>query len=100
MRLGLAGDPFMWKISQPAKCGPLTVHFSRLPSAVRMNAPFFVPTSTRTLLMTLLLSIFSGLFFTKSLKRNQINFTREPAHASGLRRKYSPSHTTNREQHC
>src|SRR5271157_4619079 len=47
-RLGSAGEPFTWYISQPAKCGPLTSHLSRLPSADRMNAPFFVPTSTRT----------------------------------------------------
>src|SRR6266849_532130 len=50
-RFGSAGDPLMWYISQPAKCGPLTSHFSRLPSDVRMNAPLRVPTSTRTLLM-------------------------------------------------
>src|SRR6266851_6320190 len=47
-RFGSAGDPLMWYISQPAKCGPLTSHFSRLPSDVKINAPFFVPTSTRT----------------------------------------------------
>src|ERR1700758_47898 len=52
---GSTGDPFRWYISQPAKCGPLTSHFSRLPSDVRMNAPFFVPTSTRTPLMRSLL---------------------------------------------
>src|SRR6266480_7588918 len=51
MRLGSAGDPLMWYISQPAKCGPLTSHFSRLPSDVRMNAPLRVPTNTRTLLI-------------------------------------------------
>src|SRR6267142_622977 len=48
MRLGSTGDPFKWYISQPAKCGPLTSHFSRLPSDVRMNAPLRVPTRTRT----------------------------------------------------
>src|SRR5437899_8356224 len=50
-RFGSAGEPLRWYISQPAKCGPLTSHFSRLPSEVRMNAPFFVPTSTRTPVM-------------------------------------------------
>src|SRR5271166_1405732 len=50
-RFGSAGDPLMWYISQPAKCGPLTSHFSRLPSDVRTNAPLRVPTSTRTLLI-------------------------------------------------
>src|SRR5258708_10788658 len=50
-RFGSAGDPLMWYISQPAKCGPLTSHFSRLPSDVRINAPLRVPTSTRTLLI-------------------------------------------------
>src|SRR4029077_18576009 len=50
-RFGSAGDPFRWYISQPAKCGPLTSHFSRLPSDVRMNAPLRVPTRTRTPLM-------------------------------------------------
>src|ERR1700740_3245495 len=48
IRFGSTGDPFRWYISQPAKCGPLTSHFSRLPSDVRINAPFLVPTSTRT----------------------------------------------------
>src|SRR5580704_7475887 len=38
----------MWKISQPAKWGPLTSHFWRLPSDVRTNAPLRVPTRTRT----------------------------------------------------
>src|ERR1700681_63820 len=51
MRLGSTGEPFRWYISQPAKCGPLTSHFSRLPSDVRTNAPLRVPTSTRTLLI-------------------------------------------------
>src|SRR5262249_6061655 len=31
--------------------GPLTPHFCRLPSDVRIKAPFLVPTRTRTLLM-------------------------------------------------
>src|ERR1700686_3244671 len=47
-RFGSTGDPLRWYISQPAKCGPLTSHFSRLPSDVRMNAPLRVPTRTRT----------------------------------------------------
>src|SRR5436190_16175183 len=51
MRFGSAGDPLRWYISQPAKCGPLTSQFCRLPSAVRMNAPFFVPTNNRILLI-------------------------------------------------
>src|SRR5690554_6204817 len=51
MRLGSAGDPLRWYISHPAKWGPLTSHFSRLPSADRINAPFLVPTNTRTLLI-------------------------------------------------
>ena len=55
---GSAGDPLSGKISQPAKCGPLTSHFSRLPSEVRMNAPLRVPTRTRTLLM--LFSLIEG----------------------------------------
>src|SRR5271165_4635486 len=51
MRLGSTGDPFRWYISHPAKWGPLTSHFSRLPSDVSMNAPLRVPTRTRTPLM-------------------------------------------------
>ena len=35
MRLGSAGEPLRWKISQPGKCGPETVQFWRVPSAVR-----------------------------------------------------------------
>src|SRR5713226_7091827 len=50
-RFGSAGDPLRWYISQPAKCGPLTSHFSRLPSDVRTNAPLRVPTNTRTRLI-------------------------------------------------
>src|SRR5260370_17043113 len=50
-RFGSTGDPLMWYISQPAKCGPLTSHFSRLPSDVRTNAPLRVPTKTRTRLI-------------------------------------------------
>src|SRR4051794_20327926 len=53
MRSGSTGDPFTWYSSHPAKCGPLTSHRSRAPSAVRMNAPFRVPTRTRTPLTTL-----------------------------------------------
>src|ERR1700676_618933 len=52
-RLGSTGEPLTWYISQPAKCGPLTSQRSRLPSDVRMNAPFRVPTSTLTLLICL-----------------------------------------------
>src|SRR6266481_7768178 len=58
MRLGSADDPFKWYISQPAKCGPLTSHFSRLPSDVRMNAPLRVPTRTRTPLILRSFSFF------------------------------------------
>src|SRR5580692_7290761 len=50
MRFGSAAEPLRWYISQPAKWGPLTSHFSRLPSDVRMNAPLRVPTRIRTLL--------------------------------------------------
>src|SRR6266852_3317728 len=50
-RFGSAGDPLTWYISQPANCGPLTSHFSRLPSDVRTNAPLRVPTNTRTRLI-------------------------------------------------
>src|SRR5262249_47360156 len=53
MRSGLAGDPFKWYISHPAKCGPLTSHLSRFPSELRMKAPLRVPTSNRTLLINL-----------------------------------------------
>src|SRR6266436_8142054 len=58
MRLGSTGEPLMWYISQPAKCGPLTSHFSRLPSDVRMNAPLRVPTRTRTPLIPRSFSFF------------------------------------------
>src|SRR5437870_7247683 len=47
-RFGSTGEAFRWYISQPPKWGPLTCHCSRLPSAVRTNAPFRVPTRTRT----------------------------------------------------
>src|SRR6266852_6967561 len=50
-RFGSAGDPLRWYISQPAKCGPLTSHFSRLPSDVRTKAPLRVPANTRTRLI-------------------------------------------------
>src|SRR5437773_12075926 len=50
-RFGSAGDPLMWEISQPAKCGPPTFQRPRLASAGRMNAPLPVPTTTRTPLM-------------------------------------------------
>src|SRR4051794_26369984 len=46
MRSGSAGEPAMWYTSQPEKSGPCTLHFSRLPSEARMNAPFLVPTRT------------------------------------------------------
>src|SRR5712671_151273 len=59
-RFGSAGDPLMWYISQPAKWGPLTSHFSRLPSAVRTNAPLRVPTRTLTLLISSLPSHIFG----------------------------------------
>src|SRR6267154_841653 len=59
MRLGSADDPLMWYISHPAKCGPLTSHFSRLPSDVKMNAPLRVPTRTRTPLIPYSSSFFS-----------------------------------------
>src|SRR5207253_6794889 len=39
--------------SHPPKSGPLTSHFLRLPSEVKMNAPLRVPTSTRTPLIAL-----------------------------------------------
>src|SRR5258708_33896946 len=48
MRLGSTGEPFRWYISQPPNRGPLTSHFWRLTSDDRMNAPFLVPTRTRT----------------------------------------------------
>src|ERR1043165_2799413 len=50
-RLGSAGEPLRWYISQPAKNGPATSQSLRDPSDVSTNAPFFVPTSTRTPLM-------------------------------------------------
>src|SRR6266478_7423999 len=50
-RSGSMGDPLRWYISQPAKCGPLTSHFSRLSSDVNTNAPLRVPTDTRTVLI-------------------------------------------------
>src|SRR5260370_3848432 len=50
-RFGSTGEPFKWYISQPAKWGPLTSHFSRLPSEVNIKAPLRVPTNTRTLVI-------------------------------------------------
>ena len=41
----------MWKTSHPSKNGPSTFQSCRIPSEVRMNAPYRVPTSTRTELM-------------------------------------------------
>src|SRR5271157_83952 len=61
-RFGSAGDPLMWYISQPAKCGPLTSHFSRLPSDVRTNAALRVPTNTRTLLILTPSYVYCGWF--------------------------------------
>src|SRR5258706_14714166 len=52
MRFASADEPLRWYISQPAKWGPLTSHFSRLPSEVRTKAPLRVPTKTRTLVIT------------------------------------------------
>src|SRR5436190_22808975 len=54
-RSGSAGDPLRWYISQPANSGPSTFQSSRVPSDVRTNAPFRVPTRSRTLLMDPLL---------------------------------------------
>src|ERR1700724_2198872 len=61
-RFGSTGDPLRWYISQPAKWGPLMSHFSRLPSDVRTNAPLRVPTSTRTLLMSVASLLPSALY--------------------------------------
>src|SRR5229473_2259810 len=55
IRFGSAGEPLRWYISQPAKWGPVTSQFWRLPSDVRTNAPLRVPTSTLTLLICSLL---------------------------------------------
>src|ERR1700674_4433392 len=60
MRLGSAGDPLRWYSSQPAKCGPLTSQFWRLPSDVKMKAPLRVPTRTRTLLTAFSFSLLCG----------------------------------------
>src|SRR5207247_4079789 len=46
---------FRWYISQPANSGPSTFQSSRVPSDVRTNAPFRVPTRSRTPLIVLLL---------------------------------------------
>src|SRR4051794_2047188 len=48
MRFGSAGEPLRWYISQPPQSGPSTCQSVRLPSAVSTNAPFRVPTKTRT----------------------------------------------------
>src|SRR5688500_8686942 len=48
MRSGSAGLPLRWYSSHPPKWGPSTCQSLRVPSEVRMNAPFLVPTSTRT----------------------------------------------------
>jgi hypothetical protein len=41
----LAGSPVMWLIGQPSQWGPETSHSVRSSLAVRMKAPFVVPTS-------------------------------------------------------
>src|SRR5579862_570448 len=84
MRFGSAGDPFRWYISQPAKCGPLTPHFSRLPSDVSMNAPFLVPTSTRTPLMRSLLLKKSMVLLSMSWRSTALQLARrfpQPHHS-------------------
>src|SRR5690349_16675574 len=66
-----------------------------------MNAPFLVPTSTRTLLMKCSSPFFQALFLTKSLKRNQINFARVPRAQAGFAEIPSKPHEhakINREQ--
>src|SRR6266446_2373151 len=79
-RFGSAGDPLMWYISQPAKWGPLTSHFSRLPSDVNMNAPLRVPTNTRTLLI---LSSFPVFGYSDLLSEQPtLNYTRHSVHIS------------------
>src|SRR5262245_28739789 len=45
-------------MSHPPKRGPLTSHFFRLPSEVKIKAPLRVPTRTRTLLIGFLLEWF------------------------------------------
>src|SRR5256885_8295713 len=54
-RFGSTGDAFRWYISHPANSGPSTFQSSRVPSDVRMNAPFRVPTRSRTPLIDSLL---------------------------------------------
>src|ERR1700694_1325597 len=75
MRLGSTGEPFKWYISQPAKCGPLTSHFSRLPSDIRMNAPLRVPTRTRTPLIprSLFFNLFNLIYSTQFIHRDFIH---------------------------
>src|SRR5258708_37937229 len=51
MQWGLAGEPWGLYVSQPAKWGPLSPLFSRLPSDVRTKAPLRVPANTRTRLI-------------------------------------------------
>ena len=48
---GRRAIPSRGRSPSPPKCGPLTSHFSRLPSAVRTNAPLRVPTRTLTVLI-------------------------------------------------
>ena len=52
--------PFRWYISQPAKWGPTTSQFSRLPSELSTKAPLRVPTSTRTPAICVPLRCLSG----------------------------------------
>src|SRR3990172_7292933 len=80
-RFGSTGEPLRWEISQPAKWGPLTSHRWRLPSDVRTNAPFLVPTSTRTPLIP------SSFLRTGNVKRpHRLTFSsrRSPARVSAI----------------
>src|SRR5438105_10051168 len=54
-RFGSAGEALRWYISQPANNGPSTSQSPRVPSDVRMKAPFRVPTRSRTPLIDSLL---------------------------------------------
>ena len=59
---GVEDAALTWKISQPAKWGPLTSHRLRLSSDVRTNAPLRVPTSTRTPLIPYSFLSFAPVF--------------------------------------
>src|ERR1041384_4232003 len=85
IRFGSAGDPFMWYTSQPVKWGPLMSHFDRLPSAVMMNAPLRVPTSTRTLLILRSFSRTLSLGLPRSTERTDRSPRRQPDGANGRR---------------